>query len=453
MFWLTFDLGEGVRRHRLWSHDTIVGRSPHCDVVIAHPSVSRRHARLTVTAAGCVVTDLSSLHGTWKNGQRVTSVILAPGEAVTLGQVLVHFESGVEPTAERSDNTAVRDPPSAVTQRPGAAAAKRAEPKVAEHAEEARTVLASPAPTEDRIGAPLREHPSANWLEHGRGSGRHDASGRAEGVSASPPQPAVGSPAPQVEVWRRLKAATARLFHGSRSGGTEPTGQRQDGPASQVDPVLLGVSAPRRVAPGASFAAHFAAYIEEAEPEVRANLLELAGERQGDDRIVLGLPPHGEPRWPIGTPVVVRLTGDHLTAAPEQVTFAWNGRKNVASFLVTVDPAAPLGESTHLRFEAFVAGMPVAFVPFAITIGAASTDERAAVVTARPFSTAFASYASQDATLVALGLSWLRRWDLGLEVYMDCLDLTPTERWQRELEAVIPTKDVFLLFWSANAMA
>jgi hypothetical protein len=35
---------------------------------------------------------------------------------------------------------------------------------------------------------------------------------------------------------------------------------------------------------------------------------------------------------------------------------------------------------------------------------------------------------------------------------MDCLDLTPNERWRGELERVIPTKDVFLLFWSTKAM-
>src|SRR5262249_54574634 len=34
-----------------------------------------------------------------------------------------------------------------------------------------------------------------------------------------------------------------------------------------------------------------------------------------------------------------------------------------------------------------------------------------------------------------------------------CLDLTPNERWQRELERVIPAQDAFLLFWSTNAMA
>ena len=66
-------------------------------------------------------------------------------------------------------------------------------------------------------------------------------------------------------------------------------------------------------------------------------------------------------------------------------------------------------------------------------------------------SSAFASYASHDASLVALCLSALKRWDPGLDIFMDCLDLTPNEEWQGELQRVIPSKEVFLLFWSVSA--
>ena len=46
-----------------------LGRNPDCDVVIADPSVSRRHAELTVEAAGQVVLrDCGSTQGTYRLG-------------------------------------------------------------------------------------------------------------------------------------------------------------------------------------------------------------------------------------------------------------------------------------------------------------------------------------------------------------------------------------------------
>ena len=121
------------------------------------------------------------------------------------------------------------------------------------------------------------------------------------------------------------------------------------------------------------------------------------------------------------------------------------------SFLITIPEDAPT-TTTQLCFEVFIEGVSVAFVPMNLRLGVRASDAAPDVLTARPASTAFASYASQDAPLVALCLSALKHWDPQLDVFMDCLDLTPNERWQRELERVIPTRDAFLLFWSVNAM-
>lgn len=81
----------GVRAAGVASPSTlvIVGRAPDCDLVIDHPTVSARHARLAWTAARSqlVLEDLHSANGTFVRGARVTRVAVRPGEDVRLGQV------------------------------------------------------------------------------------------------------------------------------------------------------------------------------------------------------------------------------------------------------------------------------------------------------------------------------------------------------------------------------
>jgi hypothetical protein len=214
-------------------------------------------------------------------------------------------------------------------------------------------------------------------------------------------------------------------------------------------PVLLAVAAPHEAQAGSTFAARFVAYIEEMTRTVQKHLRDLDRNAASGTQSVLGLTPDRESRWRVGTPVTVRLSGEYLHVDPAARSFEWNGRENLVSFVVGVDAEAP-ADSIQLCFEAFIEGVSIAFVPLALRIG----PERGAAVkvieTASP-SNAFASYASQDAPLVALCLSALKRWDPGLDIFMDCLDLTPNEDWQRELARVIPTKEAFLLFWSVNA--
>lgn len=53
--------------------ETILGRDPQCDIVIADKSASRTHASLVATANGPVLRDLGSRNGTWVNGMRLGS--------------------------------------------------------------------------------------------------------------------------------------------------------------------------------------------------------------------------------------------------------------------------------------------------------------------------------------------------------------------------------------------
>jgi hypothetical protein len=215
-------------------------------------------------------------------------------------------------------------------------------------------------------------------------------------------------------------------------------------------PVLLGVSAPRLVKPATTFTVRFAAYVQDRQESVVDRLRDLDAAAGGDVQIAAGLPPNRGGGWLIGTPVTVRLSGEHLEAKPKTQSFEWNGAVNIVSFVVSVDDAAPAA-TTQVCFEAFIEGVPVAFIPLNLVVGERIAHGDPVTAVTRPLSSAFACYASKDAATVALLVSALKRWDPEADVFMDCLDLTPNQKWQTELERVIPSKDWFLLFWSTNA--
>ena len=71
-----------------------VGRQPVDDLFLADPSVSRRHAVISIDNNGCVrVHDLGSTNGTTVNGRSVTtSTALQPGDVVAFGGVRYEFD-------------------------------------------------------------------------------------------------------------------------------------------------------------------------------------------------------------------------------------------------------------------------------------------------------------------------------------------------------------------------
>lgn len=67
----------------------VFGREPGCDVVIDHPTISARHARLVRVRGGMVLEDLGSTNGTFLAGQRITRAQVALGADVRIGDVLL----------------------------------------------------------------------------------------------------------------------------------------------------------------------------------------------------------------------------------------------------------------------------------------------------------------------------------------------------------------------------
>ncbi len=65
----------------------VVGRAVTSDLPIYDPTVSRRHAELSLTATGVRVHDLESSNGTFVNGTRIGDAVVADGDVVTFGKV------------------------------------------------------------------------------------------------------------------------------------------------------------------------------------------------------------------------------------------------------------------------------------------------------------------------------------------------------------------------------
>jgi hypothetical protein len=241
-----------------------------------------------------------------------------------------------------------------------------------------------------------------------------------------------------------LRPSRYRAKPSAESAGAESP---PSGPVSE--PVLFGVAAPRAAAPGSSFTARFAAYIAAARSAAQEHLEKL-GEK--DDRVVMDIPPDREPRWRVGAPVTIRLTGEHVTIMPGERNFEWNGRENLASFSVQVDADAPQ-VTLQLCFHVFLGPVQIAFIPLGVAISARAADAQTPRLEVRAPSSVFASYSSKDAEPVTRSLSTLTRWAPTLDIFQDCLDLKTNDAFKPQLAKEIAARDVFLLFWSRNASA
>ena len=71
----------------------VIGRLAECDVVLADPNVSRRHAEVRRDGSGFVVVDLGSLNGTRVNGAKITERQLRDGDEITVGSTSLRFEA------------------------------------------------------------------------------------------------------------------------------------------------------------------------------------------------------------------------------------------------------------------------------------------------------------------------------------------------------------------------
>jgi len=84
--WLLVNVKPEVNeKHPLLGESMMVGRDRSCSIVLAHPAVSRRHAKIPLSGTTCVLEDLKSANGTYVNNTRVERAKLKPGDVVRFG--------------------------------------------------------------------------------------------------------------------------------------------------------------------------------------------------------------------------------------------------------------------------------------------------------------------------------------------------------------------------------
>lgn len=110
-----------VREHVIDSPSVFVGRADTNRIVIDHPSISRRHARLTIESGRLMVEDLGSANGTYVGGARLAAnqaALAEPGQTIQFGDAGAVFT----PLASVSSPRPVVAPPGAPSPAPQATA-------------------------------------------------------------------------------------------------------------------------------------------------------------------------------------------------------------------------------------------------------------------------------------------------------------------------------------------
>ncbi len=103
---VSFFLNWGSRELLLADGENLLGRALESSARIESATVSRRHARIVLAAAGATIEDLGSRNGTYLNGRRLGGpALLASGDTVALGSVRLVFRvvSAMDSTQTSAD--------------------------------------------------------------------------------------------------------------------------------------------------------------------------------------------------------------------------------------------------------------------------------------------------------------------------------------------------------------
>jgi hypothetical protein len=88
---------------------TLLGRHEDCDVVIEHPSLSKRHCLLVKTDGLLVIRDLATTNGTKVKGQRVRWAALLPEDRVSFGAYKMRIYLGSDEMPAPSEQRQARN--------------------------------------------------------------------------------------------------------------------------------------------------------------------------------------------------------------------------------------------------------------------------------------------------------------------------------------------------------
>jgi hypothetical protein len=87
-------LDENGRRHEIDKGNVVIGRSKDCDIRLADPNASRRHAELRQEGTAYWILDLDSTNGLTVNGRRQKRAKLEHEDKITIGSTDLVFRRG-----------------------------------------------------------------------------------------------------------------------------------------------------------------------------------------------------------------------------------------------------------------------------------------------------------------------------------------------------------------------
>ena len=88
----SYRVARGKQEFVLEAGETVFGRDPTVGVYVDHPSVSRRHACISIGSEGAVLEDLKSRNGTFVNGRRINGPARVDhGAVIGLGPITLTF--------------------------------------------------------------------------------------------------------------------------------------------------------------------------------------------------------------------------------------------------------------------------------------------------------------------------------------------------------------------------
>jgi DNA-binding winged helix-turn-helix (wHTH) protein len=89
----------GDRAYPLSSGDNLIGRDPECDISLLLPSISRHHAKITISCQQAFIEDLGSKNGTFIDEQRLEGRMeLLRGLTIRLGRETLQFVAASDAT-------------------------------------------------------------------------------------------------------------------------------------------------------------------------------------------------------------------------------------------------------------------------------------------------------------------------------------------------------------------
>lgn len=231
------------------------------------------------------------------------------------------------------------------------------------------------------------------------------------------------------------------------SGSLEQDPSRRSGslevPVSTMDLVHFSVTSPPAVLPKTPFVINVWAHLD----RQRKAVIKRAKEAIGGE---INIQSRGPIRVAQGSVLSVRLKVEGLIVEQPEDIIVWEGEIGNATFSVLAPADATEGLRRGTATIHF-SGLEIARIHFLIRVGSEQLPVDSIPTQQKRHNKAFASYASADRDEVLARIQGIRKAAPELEVFLDVLSLRSGQYWEQELWKVIPSSDIFYLFWSENA--